>query len=139
MNTIIPAANISGSALQAERTRLEVVAQNIANMHTTKGADGKVYRRKLVSFESVMQNNGTKPGTAVRVARVAEDKKPLVRAYMPGHPHADADGMVTMPNVNLVEEMADMLTASRSYEANLQVLKSAKQMVNGSMEIGAVQ
>lgn len=142
--SIIPAAEISAGALQAERTRLEVVAQNMANMNTTRGPDGKVYRRKQVTFEAVMNQaqgskGGDKPGATVRVAKISEDKRPLAKVYNPGHPHADESGMVTMPNVNMVEEMADMMTASRCYEANLQVLKSAKQMLKGAIEIGTTR
>lgn len=139
--SIIPAADIASSALAAERTRLDIVAQNLANMNTTRGADGKVYRRKLVTFESVMKNAGGNniDGASVQVAKITEDPRPLVRIYKPGHPHADKDGMVTMPNVNLIEEMTDMTVASRAYEANLQVIKTGKQMFNQALDIGAAR
>ncbi|MFZ5806692.1 MAG: flagellar basal body rod protein FlgC [Verrucomicrobiota bacterium] len=141
--SVIPASEISASALQAERMRLEIVAQNLANMNTTRGPNGQVYRRKLVTFESAMQQaqgvGQTAQPAGVRVSQIAEDAKPLVKVYMPGHPHADAKGMVTMPNVDMVEEMADMMTATRSYEANLQVLRSGKQMFDRSLEIGTAR
>lgn len=139
--SVIPAADISAGALSAERTRLDVVAQNLANMNTTKGPDGHVYHRKLVTFESVMKNiagqNNT--GASVQVAKITEDPRPLVKVYMPGHPHADEKGMVTMPNVNMIEEMSDMMIASRSYDANLQVLKTGRQMFTGALDIGAAK
>lgn len=138
--SVIPAAEIASSALHAERMRLEIVAQNMANMQTTKGPDGQVYRRKQVTFESAMNQaqsigEGAQPA-GVRVASITEDPRPLVKVYMPGHPHADSKGMVTMPNVDMVEEMADMMTATRSYEANLQVLKAGRAMFDRSLEIG---
>jgi flagellar basal-body rod protein FlgC len=78
-------------------------------------------------------------GGGVKVSKIVNDPRPLIRVYMPAHPHADKEGMVTMPNVNMLEEMADMMIATRSYEANLQAIRAGKQMLNGAMEIGAAQ
>lgn len=136
MSSIIPAADITASALNAERTRLDVVAQNIANMNTTQGPDGEVYRRKQVAFESVIDPLNPTTGAGVRVQKIMDDKRPLLEVHMPGHPHADENGMVKMPNINMVEEMADMLTSTRSFEANLQVLRSSKKIFEASVKIG---
>lgn len=134
--SLIPGIDITSSALQAERTRLEVVAGNIGNAQTTRGPDGKAYQRKQVIFETMLNaNDPTQKTGGVKVAKIMNDPTPGQKIYMPGHPHADAKGYVTMPNVNVVEEMVDMMTASRSFEADLQVIKSARQMVKGSMDI----
>ncbi|MDE1171493.1 MAG: flagellar basal body rod protein FlgC [Verrucomicrobium sp.] len=140
MANLIPAIDVSGSALQAERTRLEIVAGNIGNAQTTRGPDGKAYQRKEVVFETVANQNGVPaaPGQqigGVKVAKIVDDPSPGQKLYMPGHPHADAQGFVTMPNVNVVDEMVDMMTASRSFEANLQVIKTGRDMVNRSIAI----
>ncbi len=137
---LIPSIGIVQSALNAERTRLDVIASNLANSQTTRDANGNVYRRKEVVFESLLPAPaGTQDAqsglSGVHVAKIIEDPSPLPKIHMPGHPHADANGMVTFPNVNVVEEMVDMMTASRSYEANLQVLHSAKQIFTNSMRI----
>lgn len=145
--SLIPGIDSSGSALDAERMRLNVIANNIANANTTKtidGPDAQPYRRQVVLFESVLaeQTNGAsgKGGSAyepatVHVREVTDDSRPFQEVYQPGHPHANAQGMVKMPNVNIAEEMVDMITASRSIEANVQVITSAKQMVRTSLEI----
>ncbi len=137
---LIPALNVSGSALQAERTRLDIIATNIAHSQTTRDAQGNPYRRKQVIFESYMPTDAAAQGRAnvtaqVRATRVVEDPKPMPQVYMPGHPHADANGMVKMPNVEIMNEMVDMITASRSFEANLQVISTARQMFAQSMHI----
>lgn len=140
--SLLPAIDATSSALQAERTRLEVIAANLANAENTNDVNGQVYRRKQVVFESMVNTSGL-AGAAnnpaqnggVRVAKIIEDPRPLQVVHMPGHPRADANGNVTLPNVNTVEEMVDMMTASRSYEANLQTIQSARQMFNSSLKI----
>jgi flagellar basal-body rod protein FlgC len=130
----------TGSALNAQKTRLDVVAQNIANSHTTKSADGSPYKRQVVTFEAELSNriagkaHGTKEG--VKVAAVSADPTPGQKIYDPRHPDADAQGMVTMPNVNVSREMVDLITASRAYEANLSVVKAARQMAQRTIEMG---
>jgi len=125
----------TGSALNAEKIRLDIVAQNIANAHTTRDLDGTAYKRKVVSFESVL---GTERGTSggVRVSSVQSDETPGELIYSPQHPHADANGMVRMPNVKIAVEMVDMLSASRAYEANLAVVRNARQMAAKALAIG---
>ncbi|OAM88616.1 flagellar basal body rod protein FlgC [Termitidicoccus mucosus] len=135
---LIPGIEATASALGAQRTRLDIIAQNIANAHTTRGPDGQPYQRQTVSFESeLLQQAGfTGPLHTVRVGAVAADKSPGERVYDPQHPDADAGGMVTMPNVNLAYEMVDLITASRAYEANLSVAKNSRQMALKALEIG---
>lgn len=125
----------SAGALAAERTRLEMVSANIANAHTTHGPDGTPFKRRIVTFESVFdaQHAGA-PG--VRVSRVATDKTPGARVYQPGDPDADKDGFVEQPNVNLADEMVDLISASRAYEANLAVVQNARQLAMRALSIG---
>jgi flagellar basal-body rod protein FlgC len=123
--------NISSSGLSAERTRMEIVAGNIANANTTRGPDGQPYRRKEVVFESVLQNQ-MHPGASphmqgVRVAGIQDDQTAFPTAYQPGNPLADANGNVQQSNVQLPMEMINMMTASRAYEANLKVLQGSRK------------
>jgi flagellar basal-body rod protein FlgC len=130
--------NSSASALAAERLRMEVISQNIANANTTRGIDGKPYQRQHVIFEDVLdQAQGFGPGPhPVSVSRIEKDLRPARLVYSPGHPDANAEGMVAMPNVNIHEEMADMIVASRAFEANLAVVKNARAMAMQTLSIG---
>ena len=126
----------SASALAAERVRMEVITQNIANANTTRGFDGKPYQRQQVVFEQVLQNaQGTGP-QQVGIARIEKDLRSPRLIFNPGHPDADADGMVAMPNINIHEEMADLIAASRAFEANLAVVKNARAMAPQTLSIG---
>jgi flagellar basal-body rod protein FlgC len=125
---------IAGSALTSERLRMDVIAENLANANTTRGVDGEPYRRKQVvvqerggSFEDVL--NG------VQVAGIVEDAGPLRRVYDPGHPDADQNGYVELPNVSSVTEMVDLITATRSYEANVQIMTSARQSFTRTLDL----
>ena len=139
---------ISGSALDAERVRLDTIAQNIANAQTTSGPDGGAYRRRQVVFETVPDDQGvpgsfsitglSTRGAGVRVAAVTNSTDPMPRVYNPGHPQADAQGYVEMPNVNLVEEMVDLISATRAYEANVAVANATKSMVARALDLGRV-
>jgi flagellar basal-body rod protein FlgC len=138
----LPGVESAGSALDAERLRLNVVASNLANAQNTKGADGQPYRRQLVVFESVLnkqldtaQAPNSSPTVQVKARHSVDTKTPFRSVHMPGHPDADEKGMVLMPNVNVAEEMVDMITASRSMEANIQVITTAKQMMQRALEI----
>jgi flagellar basal-body rod protein FlgC len=134
---------ISASALTAERLRMDVVAENLANAQTTRGADGQPYRRKEVILQeragsfgaslSAAMNRGQ--GAGVEVAGIAEDQTPLKRVYDPGHPDADAEGYVAMPNVDTVTEMVDLIGAQRAYEANVTAMQAAKQMFGRTLEL----
>jgi flagellar basal-body rod protein FlgC len=136
---VLSGINFTASALDVEKTRMDIVAQNIANAQTTHGADGKPYQRKLVSFESVLNstNAANNPLTgSVQIAEVKNDPTPGPVVYNPQHPDADANGMVQMPNVNLAFEMVDLISSTRAYEANLAVVKNAKQMAHQALSIG---
>lgn len=125
----------TSSALSAEKTRMDIVAQNIANAQTTKDVNGEAYQRKVVTFETLLDQNGHATD-GVRIGRVANDERPGEKIFNPHHPHADKDGMVTMPNVNPAIEMVDLLSASRAYEANLAVARNARQLATKALSIG---
>lgn len=135
---LIAGINVTAGALNAQKTRLDVVAQNIANAQTTRTAQGGPYQRQVVSFESelVRQVAGGASLQSVRIGSITPDRTPGQQVYNPQHPDAGADGLVTMPNVNLSFEMVDLITASRAYEANLSVVKNARQMAMKALEIG---
>lgn len=136
---LISGIDVSASALTAQKTRLDVVAQNIANAQTTRTASGGPYQRQVVSFETELIRNQGATGAglqSVRVAQVTTDRSPGQQIYNPQHPDATPEGLVTMPNVNLSTEMVDLITASRTYEANLSVVKSARQMAMRTLDIG---
>lgn len=133
----------TSSALAAERVRMDVVAQNIAHANTTRGLDGKPYQRQQVAFEAVLQQqqqpSPASPGTAqqgVRISRIEKDQRPFRQVFNPNHPDADAQGMVSYPNVDVHTEMVDLIAASRAFEANLAVVKTAKNMAQQTLAIG---
>lgn len=122
---------VSGSGMAASRLRMELVAQNLAHAQDTDRGDGTAWRRKEAVFETVLEGEAA---GQVRVADVAEDfRTPMTRVRQPGHKHADAEGMVTYPNVNPIYEMTDLLAASRAYEANLQTSRTFRQMVEQAL------
>jgi flagellar basal-body rod protein FlgC len=134
---LISGIDVTASALNAQKTRLDIVAQNIANAQTTRTPEGKPYQRQIVSFESeLVRRAGGASLQSVRIAAIDADRTPGQQVYNPQHPDAGADGLVMMPNVNLSYEMVDLITASRAYEANLSVAKSARQMAMRTLEIG---
>lgn len=131
--------NSTTAALNAERIRMDVIGQNIANAQTTRAAHGQPYQRQQVVFETVLQNQSANPANTaatVQIARVEADQRPSQLVYNPGHPDADAQGMVAMPNVNIHEEMADLMVASRAFEANLAVVRNARTLAMQSLAIG---
>lgn len=131
------AIDVSGSSLTAHRLWLDSISANLANVNTTRTADGGPYRRKVPVFAEMLDKTigGYEDTGGVRVVEIAEDDTPPRLAYQPDHPDADAEGYVAFPNVNVVREMADMLTASRAYEANLAVADAARNMWAGALEI----
>jgi flagellar basal-body rod protein FlgC len=138
---LITGVGATGSALNAQKTRLDLIAQNIANAQTTRSADGGPYKRQVVTFEAQLANRMARGGqgvgaTGVKVASISNDPTPGQKIYDPRHPDADAQGMVAMPNVNVSTEMVDLITASRTYEANLSVVKAARQMAQKTIDIG---
>jgi flagellar basal-body rod protein FlgC len=137
MINLIPGAGSTSAALNAERIRMDVISENIANMNTTKGPDGRPYQRQQVVFETVLKQTGAALETgSVQVARVESDQRAPKLVHNPGHPDADANGMVAMPDINLHEEMADLISASRTFEANLSVLKNARGLALQTLSIG---
>lgn len=135
---LISGIEISAGALSAQKTRLDIVAQNIANAQTTRGPNGQPFSRQVVSFETelVRRASGGVPLQTVRVASISADRSQGDQVYNPQHPDAGPDGLVQMPNVNLSYEMVDLITASRAYEDNLAVVKNARQMALKALEIG---
>jgi flagellar basal-body rod protein FlgC len=147
---LFDAIDISGSALSAERLRMDVTAENLANAQTTRGANGQPYRRKDVvleqspeggSFGTVLSGamgaagSGPSQPSGVRVAGVVQDTTPNRMVYDPGHPDANAQGYVAMPNVDPVTEMVDLITASRAYESNVTAMQAAKTMFTKTLDL----
>ncbi|MDA8239517.1 MAG: flagellar basal body rod protein FlgC [Nitrospiraceae bacterium] len=126
--------DVSASAMNAQRTRMNVIASNMANAHSTRTQEGGPYRRKDVVFSS--DGTGTAELSGVEVSRVVEDQSPPMMVYDPGHPDADAKGYVAMPNVNMIEEMVNMMLATRAYEASVAAFNMSKGIVLKSLEIG---
>lgn len=137
--------DVSGSALQAERLRAEVVTSNMANANTTRTPEGGPYRRQEVVFESaasdqgvfanhlLSESNGDVGG--VKIAAVVSDKSPGLRRYDPGHPDADKNGYVTYPNINPLTEMVDLMSAARAYDLNSSAVEATKGMIDTSIDI----
>jgi len=136
--------NISGSGLSAERTRMNVIAHNIANANTLRGPGGGPYKKREVIFSSVYDNvrrgHGARAQVSamggVEVLKVVDSEAPLKRVHDPSSAFADKDGYVSMPNVNVVASMIDMVSATRAYEANLAVSKSARDMIQATLDLG---
>ncbi len=130
--------DISSSGIYAQRVRLDVIANNIANAESTRTPEGGPYRRQNVSFRAVYEDVvGHQPVPAgVKVDQVIEDPTDFRMVYDPGHPDADSSGYVKMPNVNVVEEMVDMISATRAYEANVAAMNATKSMIASAIEIG---
>lgn len=126
--------NISSSALVAQSQRMNVAASNLANADSVTGPDGQAYRAKQVLFEA--QGRDSHGVGGVRVANVVDDEAPMRLEYRPGHPLADERGYVTMPNVEPVSEMVNMLAASRSYQANIEVMSTSKQLMLKTLTLG---
>jgi flagellar basal-body rod protein FlgC len=126
--------NVAGSAMSAQGQRLNTVASNIANADSTTSSTGQTYRAKQVVFAAAPTNNPAASG--VKVQQVVEDQSPLKKVYDPKHPQADEQGYVTMPNVNVVEEMVNMISASRSYQTNVETMNAAKTMLLKTLTLG---
>jgi flagellar basal-body rod protein FlgC len=141
------ALDIGASALTAQRLRMDTISQNIANANTTRTEDGTPYRRRIGVFKeqsdglpfSEYLTNSSKEmylGKGVKVAKIVEDSSPFKKVYDPGHPDADADGYVEMPNIDVVTEMVNMISATRAYEANVTSINTTKSMAMKALEIG---
>lgn len=128
---------IAGSGLSAQSQRLNVVASNLANAESTTGANGQVYRARQVVFSTTVVANAGTESSGVRVSGVIEDQAPLRRQFDPQHPMADAQGYVSFPNVNVVEEMVNMISASRSYQTNVDMMNTAKNLLLRTLSLGS--
>ena len=130
--------NVAGSAISAQSQRLNVVASNLANADTVAGPDGSAYKARQVNFQTQMMGASVdNPGSAgVTVSTITEDQTPGRRVHDPKHPSADADGYVTYSNVNAVEEMVNMISASRSYQNNVEVMNTAKSLLLKTLQMG---
>ena len=130
--------SVSGSAVSAQSQRLNVVASNLANADTVAGPDGQAYKPRQVSFQTVMLGQGATPGAAagVTVSSISENQAPGRRVHDPKHPAADAEGYVTFSNVNPVEEMVNMISASRSYQNNVEVMNTARTLLMKTLQLG---
>lgn len=140
--------DVSASALTAQRLRMDVISSNIANAETTRASyvngEYQPYKRKTVVFEPVQQqsfssmlDNQMKGVSGLKVSKIEEDSEPFKLVYNPSHPDANAEGYVQMPNVDVTKEMVDMISASRSYEANVTAINASKAMFAKALEIGA--
>jgi flagellar basal-body rod protein FlgC len=143
-NNLLSATSISSSGLAAERLRMEVIANNIANAYSTRTPEGGPFRRQDVVFAAVLKDQvrggaGNPKLGGVQVAGVVDDPSDFIQVYNPGHPDANEDGYVSMPNVQLPNEMVNLITASRAYEANLRVLQFFRQMTEQALTLGRVE
>jgi len=134
---------VSASGMEAQRLRMNIIASNLANVETTRTANGGAYRRKDIVFAAqkpdfggVLKNSMDRYRSGVEVAGIVEDPRPLKQAYEPNHPDADANGYVAYPNINAAEEMVNMISATRSYEANVAAYKATRDMVLKALELG---
>lgn len=145
--SVFGALDTSASGMTAERLRTDIIAQNIANVNTTRDADGNVYRRKLVVFEEKQKNSftdvlnsalgsWTNSSKGVKVSQIVEDESEGRMVYDPSHPDANDEGYVMYPNVNTVTEMTDLIDASRAFEANVTAFNATKSMALKALEIG---
>lgn len=143
MNNVFRGMRISSSGLTAERLRMDTIASNIANATTTRGENGQPYIRKVAVFQENLQEELDKTTgkyktsfKGVKAVGIEDDDSPLRRVFDPSHPDADGEGYVTMPNVNILNEMADMIASTRAYEANVNSINAQKSMFSKALEIG---
>jgi flagellar basal-body rod protein FlgC len=128
--------SVSGSAVSAQTQRLNLVSSNLANAESVAGPDGKPYKARQAVFQTQMLD-AEQSAAGVRVAQVIEDKAEARRIHNPDHPLADENGYVTMSNVNVVEEMVNMISASRSYQTNIDVMNTAKNLLQKTLQLGS--
>lgn len=145
--SIFKSFGVNASGMTAERFRMDIISQNVANANTTRTEDGKPYRRKIVTFEEktldptsfgtiFKKARGQDVGDGVKVTKVSEDQSDLTMVYDPSHPDADENGYVYYPNVNIVTEMTNMIDSSRAYEANATAFNASKAMAVKGLDIG---
>ena len=138
LDRLLSSTDIAASGMAAERQRMVVGANNLANAHSTRGTDGQPYRRQQVVFQALVDERSSSAPHGmggVRVVGIEAQAGPLPKLHIPGHPDADVNGYVTMPNVSPTLEMVDMITSTRAYEANLKALKSFREMAEQALEL----
>lgn len=137
--------NINASGLTAQKTRIDIISKNMANSETIRGTGGMPYRRQMVVFQEkkstpfdyyLSKKTEKLNGEGVKISKIVEDTTPFKLVYEPGHPDADENGYVRMPNVDMVKEMVDLIDAQRAYEANITAMNATKTMLMKSLEIG---
>jgi flagellar basal-body rod protein FlgC len=129
--------DIAGSGMSAQALRLNTTASNLANAESASSSSGETYRARQPVFAAMMKALGETPaGVGVQVKGIVESQAPLRQQYQPGHPMADEQGYIYLPNVNMVEEMANMISASRSYQSNAEVAKTSKQLLMRTLSLG---
>lgn len=143
--SIFNSINISATALTAEKTRIDIIAKNMANVNTTRSTGGMPYRRQMAVFEEnkstafseyLSKYTNKVEGKGVKISKIVEDESPFRLVYEPGHPDADENGYVKMPNVDIIKEMVDLISAQRSYDANITAMNASKSMLMKALEIG---
>ncbi len=128
--------DISASAMHAQTVRLNTVASNMANVDSISSNAEETYRAKQPVFQTILEGNKSEPRGGVRVKEIVENQAPLKMEYSPNHPMANEEGYIFRPNVNVVEEMANMMSASRSYETNIEVMNTSKQLLLRTIQLG---
>ncbi len=143
--SIFNSINVSATALTAEKTRIDIIAKNMANASTTRSTGGMPYRRQMVVFEEnkstpfseyLSRQTNKFEGKGVKISKIVEDESPFKLVYEPGHPDADENGYVKMPNVDTIKEMVDLISAQRSCDANITAMNASKSMLMKALEIG---
>ena len=131
--------DVAGSAMSAQSLRLNVTASNMANANSVSSSEGDTYRARQPVFAAMLEQaqGGTQASVGVQVKGIVESQAPLQQQYNPNHPMANADGYVFLPNVNVAEEMANMISASRSYQSNVEVVNTAKQLAMRTLQMGS--
>lgn len=132
--SLIRSFSVASSGLVAQSQRLNVVASNIANAESVQGPDGQPYKARQTVFRPAPMFGGVASG--VEVAAIVDSNAPMRKEYKPGHPNADANGFVTMPNVNPVDEMVNMISASRSYQMNVEIMNTSRQLMQKTLDLG---
>ena len=133
---MFPTLDISATAMHAQTVRLNTIASNMANVNSVSSNSDETYRSKQPEFKTIMDNETGRPMGGVMIDQIVESQEPLKMEYNPAHPMANAEGYIFKPNVNIVEEMANMLDASRSYETNIEVMNTSKQLLLRTIQLG---
>lgn len=143
--SIFNSIDVSSSALTAEKTRIDIIAKNMANANSTRATGGRPYRRQMVVFqenksklfeEYLSEKTNKNQAKGVKISKIVEDDTPFKLKYEPGHPDANEEGYVEMPNVDTIKEMVDLISAQRSYDANITAMNSSKSMLMKALDIG---